>query len=56
MSRTIQQIYIEEAVADRVRDVLGWQPQYDDLDVIVRTSLAWERKIADQDASAYWAT
>jgi len=43
------------AVADRVREVLGWSPQFDDLDLIVRTSLAWERKIAAEDASAYWA-
>ncbi len=43
------------AVANRVRDVLGWQPQFDDLDVIVRTSLAWERKIAAKDPGAYWA-
>mgnify|MGYP001825132327 FL=1 len=44
------------AVADRIRDVLGWTPQFDDLDTIVRTSLAWERKIAAEDSSAYWAT
>lgn len=43
------------AVANRVREVLGWSPAYDDLDTIVRTSLAWERKIAAQDPSAYWA-
>ena len=43
------------AVANRVREVLGWTPQFDDLDTIVRTSLAWERKIAAQDDSAYWA-
>ena len=43
------------AVADRVREVLGWQPRFDDLDLIVRTSLAWERKIAAQDPTAYWA-
>ncbi|MGB5688365.1 MAG: UDP-glucose 4-epimerase GalE [Woeseiaceae bacterium] len=43
------------AVADRVRDVLGWTPRLDDLDTIVRTSLAWERKIAARDPSAYWA-
>ncbi|MBT8081099.1 MAG: UDP-glucose 4-epimerase GalE [Gammaproteobacteria bacterium] len=43
------------AVADRIRDVLGWTPQFDDLDTIVRTSLAWERKIAAQDSSAYWS-
>src|SRR5689334_10969832 len=34
------------AVADRVRDVLGWTPRYDDLDTIARTSLNWERKLA----------
>ena len=43
------------AVADRVREVLGWTPRFDDLDTIVRTSLAWERKIAAADTSAYWA-
>ncbi len=43
------------AVADRVREVLGWTPRFDDLDVIVRTSLEWERKIAARDPAAYWA-
>ena len=43
------------AVADKIRHVLGWSPRHDDLDTIVRTSLAWERKIADEDPSAYWA-
>lgn len=43
------------AVANRVREVLGWTPQFDDLDTIVRTSLEWERKIAANDESAYWA-
>ncbi len=34
-------------VADstRIRAALGWQPQYDDLDFIVRTALAWERSL-----------
>ena len=44
------------AVANRVREVLGWTPKFDDLDTIVRTSLEWERKIAAEDPSAYWAT
>lgn len=43
------------AVAGRIREVLGWTPQYDDLDTIVQTSLAWERKIAARDPAAYWA-
>jgi len=42
------------AIADRVREVLKWTPQYDDLDTIVQTSLAWERKIAAGDPGAYW--
>ena len=42
------------AVADRVREVLGWSPRYDDLDVIVETALAWEKKIVNRDPGAYW--
>lgn len=34
------------ADAVRIRQVLGWKPHYNDLDLIVRTSLAWERKLA----------
>jgi UDP-glucose 4-epimerase len=33
------------AAAKRVRSVLGWEPQYDDLDFIVKTSLDWEYKL-----------
>ena len=43
------------AVAERIRDVLGWAPRFDDLDTIVRTGLEWERKIAAGDPTAYWA-
>lgn len=43
------------AVADRVREVLGWTPRYDDLDTIVQTALAWEKKIAARDPHAYWS-
>ena len=32
------------AKADKAREVLGWEPRYDDLDFIVKTSLDWERK------------
>ena len=32
------------AGADRIRSELGWEPQYDDLEAIVRSSLNWERK------------
>ncbi|MBE9030598.1 UDP-glucose 4-epimerase GalE [filamentous cyanobacterium LEGE 11480] len=30
------------ACADRIREVLDWQPQYDDLETIIRTALFWE--------------
>ena len=43
------------AVASKIRDVLGWAPAHDNLDTIVETSLAWERRIAARDPSAYWA-
>ena len=43
------------AVARKIRTVLGWEPRYDDLETIVRTSLEWERKIANQAPGAYWA-
>lgn len=43
------------AVAERVRTVLGWSPRYDDLDTIVQTALAWEKKIAARSPDAYWA-
>ncbi len=42
------------AIADRVREVLGWEPQYDNLDTIVHTSLAWERRIAARDPGVFW--
>jgi UDP-glucose 4-epimerase len=31
------------AAADRIKQVLGWLPRYDDLNAIVETSLAWEK-------------
>jgi len=34
------------AEAARIRDVLGWEPQYDDLAAIVSSSFNWERKLA----------
>lgn len=33
------------AKAERVREVLGWQPQYDDLAAIVKSQLAWEKRL-----------
>ena len=39
------------AGADRVRDILGWQPQYADLDLIVRSALDWEKHLARRNAA-----
>lgn len=33
------------SVADKIHSTIGWQPQYDDLNLIVTTSLAWEKKL-----------
>jgi UDP-glucose 4-epimerase len=42
------------AAAKKIRKVIGWTPKHDDLEDIVRTSLAWEQKIAASDPTAYW--
>jgi UDP-glucose 4-epimerase len=34
------------ARSERLQALLGWKPRHDDLDFIVRTALAWERKNA----------
>jgi len=36
------------ARAERIRDVLGWRPMHDDLEQIVATALAWERRLVDK--------
>ncbi len=33
------------ARADKARSLLNWEPRYDDIDFIVKTSLDWERKL-----------
>jgi UDP-glucose 4-epimerase len=33
------------AGASRVREVLGWKPKYEDLDLIVKSALAWEKHL-----------
>jgi UDP-glucose 4-epimerase len=35
------------AEATRIREVLGWRPKFDDLEVIVEHALAWERHLMD---------
>ena len=36
----------------RVRQVTGWEPRHDDLEIIVIHALAWERKLADMRRNA----
>jgi UDP-glucose 4-epimerase len=36
------------AKSDRIRALLGWQPQFDDLTTIARHALEWERKLAER--------
>ena len=36
------------ARADKAKELLGWEPRYDDLDFIVKTSLDWERKLQER--------
>jgi UDP-glucose 4-epimerase len=36
------------AKADAIRRVLGWEPQLDDLDTIVKSALRWEEKLLKQ--------
>jgi UDP-glucose 4-epimerase len=40
----------------KIRRVLGWQPRHDDLEFIVRTAWAWERKLQDRLRTAPAAT
>ena len=35
------------AKSDRIRELLGWQPQFDDLVVIISNALAWRRKLTE---------
>ena len=35
------------ADATRIREVLGWEPRYADLDTIVAQALAWERRLGN---------
>jgi UDP-glucose 4-epimerase len=40
------------ADATRIRAQLGWQPQFDNLDLIVRHALAWERRLTETRQAA----
>jgi len=38
------------AEANQIRNKLAWEPRFDDLDVIIKTALDWEKKIARGEA------
>jgi UDP-glucose 4-epimerase len=40
------------ARSERLKSTLGWQPQHDDLDFIVRTALDWERRLSANTPAA----
>jgi UDP-glucose 4-epimerase len=46
-------IVVSVAAANRIREVLRWKPQLDDLDAIVRDALAWERLLMAEKAKAF---
>ncbi|MMZ68801.1 UDP-glucose 4-epimerase [compost metagenome] len=29
----------------KIRNIMGWEPKYDDLELICKTGLEWEKKI-----------
>jgi UDP-glucose 4-epimerase len=39
------------AAADRIRETLGWQPRYNQLETIVEQALGWERRLAERKAA-----
>src|SRR5204862_7958136 len=42
-------IVVSVAAANRIRELLNWVPELDDLDAIVRHALAWERHLMAPD-------
>ncbi len=37
------------AAADAIREMLGWEPEFDDLDTIVKHALSWEKTLLEAD-------
>jgi UDP-glucose 4-epimerase len=47
VERRLGDIMVSIAAADRIRNVLQWMPQLNDLDAIVNHALTWERRLSD---------
>jgi UDP-glucose 4-epimerase len=45
-------IVVSIATATRIRELLSWTPELDDLDAIVGHALAWERRLMAQSTAA----
>jgi UDP-glucose 4-epimerase len=45
-------VVVSIAAAERIRELLRWTPELDDLDTIVRHALAWERRLMGQQGSS----
>ena len=41
------------AESSRIRNMLGWKPKYDDLELICRTAYQWERGLKDRSLRAH---
>ncbi|MYZ48760.1 UDP-glucose 4-epimerase GalE [Propylenella binzhouense] len=50
-ARRAGDIPVMVAGAEKVRRILGWQPRYDDIEVIVEHALAWERLLMRRAAA-----
>jgi UDP-glucose 4-epimerase len=46
-------IVVSVADAQRIRELLDWTPEFDDLDTIVGHALAWEHKLEAKDAPLF---
>jgi len=46
-------IVVSVAAAQRIRKLLDWTPQFENLDTIVGHALAWEHKLMTRDAPAF---
>jgi UDP-glucose 4-epimerase len=58
--KTLAVRYVERRAGDpaelvagsqKIRDILGWQPQHDNLDEIVQSALRWEKHLAHRNAA-----
>jgi UDP-glucose 4-epimerase len=49
--RQDSEFHLQVAGAERIRDVLGWEPSLNDLDTILVNALSWEKRMQKQNRS-----